>query len=117
MSPSDLILAAALLSAPVGTPERTPSEANWPTVRDAIHKIAIQWEVMDERETRYVLATRDDFQEDLNLLRKRHAELADAPKLVDCWRLPTREAINDFIKFNRAYRKNLEERAVWEQDR
>src|SRR5215470_7138874 len=117
MSASDLILAAALLSAPVGTPEQTPSEANWPSVRDAIHKLAIEWEIMDERESRYVLATRDDFQDDLNLLRKRYVELADAPKLIECRRLPDRNAVNEYIKFNRAYRKHLEEMALWELDR
>jgi hypothetical protein len=117
MSASDLILAAALLSAPVDTPEQIPSEANWPSLRDAIHKIAIEWEIMDERESRYVLASRDDFEADLNLLRKRYVELANAPKLADCRRFPDRDTISEFIKFNRAYRKHLEECAMWELDR
>jgi hypothetical protein len=117
MSPSDLVLAAALLSAPVGTPEQVPSEAEWPGVRDSIHKLAVEWEIMDERETRYVMASREDFEADLNLLRKRNAELADAPKLAECRRLPDRNTINEFIKFNRAFRKHLEECAMWELDR
>jgi hypothetical protein len=117
MSASDLILAAALLSAPAGTPEPTPAEANWPSVRDAIHKVAVEWEIMDERESRYVLAGRDDFQADLDLLRRRQAELADAPKLAECRRLPDRQTVNEFLRFNRAFRKTLEDRAVWELDR
>lgn len=117
MSASDLVLAAAMLSAPVGTPEPAPAEANWVAVRDAVHKLAIEWEIMDERESRYLMATRDDFDADLNLLRKRHAELADAPRLAECRRLPDRHAVNEFIKFNRAYRKHLEESAAWELDR
>src|SRR5262245_21006847 len=117
MSASDLVLAAALLSAPVGTPEQVPSEAEWPGVRDSIHKLAVEWEIMDERETRYVMASREDFEADVNLLRKRNAELADAPKLAECRRLPDRNTINEFIKFNRAFRKHLEECAMWELDR
>ena len=117
MSASDLLLAATLLTAPVGTPEQTPPEDRWIAVRDAVHQTAVAWELMDPRETRYVLSTRDDFEADLNLLRKRHAELADAPKLVECQRLPDRRTVNELIKFNRAYRKHLEERQAWESDR
>lgn len=117
MSATDLILAATLLTAPVGTPEQAPPEDRWVAVRDAVHKTAVAWEIMDPRETRYVMANRDDFETDLNLLRKRHAELADAPKLTDCQRLPDRRTVNELIKFNRAYRKHLEERQVWEADR
>jgi hypothetical protein len=117
MSASDLVLAATLLSAPVGTPEQVPPEERWVAVRDAIHKMAVAWEIMDPREERYLMAARDDFETDLNLLRKRHAELADAPKLADCHRLPDRRTVNERIKFNRAFRKHLEEREVWEPDR
>jgi hypothetical protein len=117
MSASDLILAAALLTAPVGTPELVPAEEQWPVLRDAIHKTAVEWEIMDPRETRYVLATREDFELDLNLLRKRYSELADAPRLSDCQRLPDRQIVNELIRFNRAFRKHLEERQAWEADR
>jgi hypothetical protein len=117
MSASDLLLAAALLTAPVGTPEQTPTEELWPVVRDAVHKTAIEWELMDPRETRYVMATRDDFDADLNMLRKRYVDLAGAPKLSECQRLPDRRTVSELLKFNRAYRKHLEEREVWETDR
>ncbi|MBM3981419.1 MAG: hypothetical protein FJ304_14255 [Planctomycetes bacterium] len=117
MSASDLVLAAALLTAPAGTPEQTPPEERWVAVRDAVHRTAVRWEIMDEREARYILAQRADFDADLNLLRKRYAELADAPKLSACQRLPERRVVNDLIKFNREFRKNLEERQEWESDR
>ncbi len=117
MSATDLILAATLLSAPAGTPEQTPPQTSWTTARDAIHKVAINWEIMDEREARYVMAARDDYQADLDLLRRRREELADAPRLADCRRLPSRDIVSDFLRFNRAFRKTLEERAEWELDR
>lgn len=117
MSASDLVLAAALLSAPVGTPEQTPLESQWPAIRAALHKTAILWEIMDVREERYILATLDDFESDLNLLRKRYTELADAPRLIDCQRLPDRKTVNELIQFNRAFRKHLEQSRNWEADR
>ncbi len=117
MSASDLILAATLLTAPVGTPEQTPPEDQWVAVRDAVHKLAVDWEIMDPRETRYVMATPEDFEADLNLLRTRYAELTDAPRLADCHRLPDRRTVNELIRFNRAYRKYLEDRQAWETDR
>lgn len=117
MSASDLLLAATLLSSPVGTPEQTPTEERWPAVRDAIHKVAIEWEIMDPREARYVMANRDDFDPDLNLLRKRRDELVDAPLLAACHRLPERHTVNELIQFNRDYRHHLEQRQAWELDR
>jgi hypothetical protein len=117
MSSSDLVFAAALLSAPVGTPEPVPPEARWPSVRAAVHQIAVRWEIMDPREERYLMAARDDFEADLNLLRRRYADLADAPALADCHRLPDRATVNDLLRFNRAFRKHLEQREFWEPDR
>jgi hypothetical protein len=117
MSAVDLFLAATLLAAPAGTPEHVPSEERWPVVRDAIHKTAIEWELMDPREAPYILAARDDFTGDLNLLRKRYADLHDAPRVAESQRLPDRHTISELIKFNRAYRKYLERRLAWEPDR
>ena len=117
MAPSDLILAAILLSAPIGTPEQVPSADRWPAMQAAIHQTAITWEILDARETRYVLAKPEDFQEDLDFLRKRKSDYEDAPKVSESDRLPGRQLMNDYIRFNRAYRKNLETRMVWEPDR
>ena len=117
MTATDLIFAAALLTAPAGTPELLPSEDRWPAVRDAVHKVAADWELMDERESRYLFGNRDDFEADLNILRNRYRELSDAPRLAACRQLPDRRAVNELVKFNRAYRKHLEEREMWERDR
>jgi hypothetical protein len=117
MSPSDLLFAAMLLSAPMGTPEQVPHADRWPAVQAALIQTAKDWEILDERETRYVLAQPEDFQADLDFLRKRRADLADAPLLIDAARLPERRLMDDYIQFNRAYRKHLEIRLVWESDR
>lgn len=117
MTATDLLLAAVLLGAPADTPEPLPPEDRWPALRDAVHKLALEWEIMDPRETRYVFANRADFAADLNLLRKRAADLADAPKLAACARLPERRAVNELVKWNREYRRQLEARQAWEADR
>jgi len=117
MNPSDLVLAAALLTALPGTPEQPPPADRWPAIQAAIHQTAIEWEILDPRETRYVLARIEDYQGDLDILRKRQLELADAPRVIDSCRFPDRDTVNEFIRFNRAYRKHLEVRQAWESDR
>lgn len=113
---SEMFLAVVMLTAPVGTPE-TVHVSDFPALRDAIHKTAIDWEILDPRETRYLLAAHEDFESDLNLLRKRYRDLEDAPKLADCNKLPDRKTVNALIAFNREFKKNLEERIPWELDR
>ena len=117
MTPCDLILAAALIAAPPGTPEPAPLPEQWAGLQAALHKTAVEMEILDERETRYVLARPDDFEADLNLLRRRYVDLADAPKLGEAGRFPDRRAVSEYITFNREYRKTLETRQVWESDR
>src|SRR5205085_10335996 len=72
---------------------------------------------LDPREVRYVLARAEDFENDLNLLRRRYQDLHDAPKLHDGQRFPDRGAVNDLLAFNRAYRRYLDARQAMEQDR
>jgi hypothetical protein len=117
MSPSDLFLAAVLLSAPAGAPEPTPPAERWEAVQAAVHEVAVKWELLDPRETRYVLARAEDFQADLDFLRQRRADLEDAPKLSDAVRLPDKRLTAESLGFNRAFRKNLDARLVWEADR
>jgi hypothetical protein len=64
----------------VGTPENVPLE-RWPEVRQALQTKAVELELMDARESRYVFTAHDDFQADLDLVRKRYADLQDAPTI------------------------------------
>jgi hypothetical protein len=117
MTTSDLFLAVMMLSAPIGTPEQVPLPDRWPAIQAALQQTALDWEILDPRETRYVMAKIEDFQDDLDFLRKRLYELAEAPRIVDANRLPDRRLVNDYIQFNRAYRAHLETRLIWEADR
>ncbi len=117
MTPCDLVLATALLTAPLGTIESRPTAEHWPRAQAAIHEIAVTWELLDPREVRYVMSRPEDFETDLELLRRRHLELHDAPKIADAGRLPDRQTVNELLRFNREYRKHLEARLAWEVDR
>jgi hypothetical protein len=117
MSPGDLMLAAVLLTTPPGTPEPTPPAEQWSALRDAVHKLAVDWEILDPRETRYIMARPEDFCADLNLLRRRYTELVDAPRVADSFRFPDRTSVNELVRFNRAYRKHLDQRHEMETDR
>ena len=117
MAGSELVLAAMLLSIPPGIPATCPPEAVFPAMRDAIHQVAVQWEILDERETRYVLSRPEDFCTDLNMLRRRHRELEDAPPVSDCFRFPERPYLNEQVKFNRLFRRHMDERRQLEVDR
>ena len=84
------------------------------TVRPALRELALDWEILDPREVRYVLTRGEDFPTDLKLLRRRYADLCDAPPLYDCMRFPDRSLVNDMLAFNRAYRQHLDNRQAME---
>ena len=117
MTGADLVLAAALLVVPPGVPEPPPPADCWPGLRAAVLQVAEDQELIDPREARYFFAKPEDFSEDVNTLRRRRAELADAPPLADAHRLPPREYLAEGRRFNREFQRHLERRAEWERDR
>ena len=70
------VLAAALLTTPPGIPDPAPDAADWLAVAEAMQTLAVEWEILDPREVRYVLARLDDWDNDLTMLR-RYAEPGD----------------------------------------
>jgi hypothetical protein len=134
MMPLNYALAAVLLATPAEPPEPFDPNANaggatmtryfrppapgetgdsldaLVTTRPAVRGLALHWEILDPREVRYVLTRAEDFPTDLKLLRRRYADLADAPPLYDCMRFPDRALVNDLLAFNRAYRQHLDNR-------
>jgi hypothetical protein len=103
----DYLLVVTLLTGSPQTPELTALPPLRGNLRPVLQSMCIQWEILDPREVRYILARPEDFLSDLNLLRRRYRDLLDAPPLFDCLRFPNREAVNDMLAFNRAYRQNL----------
>jgi len=117
MSSWAFLLAAGLLTTPPDVPEPPIDADEWPAVQEALQTLAVEWEILDPREVRYVLARQEDYDNDLNLLRRRYQELKDAPRLSDCTRFPDRGTVNDLLAFNRSYRRHLDGRQCVEHDR
>jgi hypothetical protein len=86
------------------------------TTRIPLRNLCLYWEILDPREVRYVLTRPEDFPSDLKLLRRRYADLKDAPPLSDCMRFPDRSLVNDMLAFNRVYRQHLTNRQALERD-
>ena len=114
MVPLNYALAAILLSSPAEPPDPPDALDALVTVRPALRDLALDWEILDSREVRYVLTRGEDFPSDLKLLRRRYADLWDAPPLYDCMRFPDRSLVNDMLAFNRAYRQHLDNRQAME---
>ena len=108
MAPINTVLAIALLTAPPGPPDARDVQNLFETMKGPLQALAVKWEILDPRESRYILARQDDFVTDLNLLRRRYHELANAPAVADSRRFPERAVVNDLLTFNRAYRQHID---------
>lgn len=104
------VLALVLLTAPPGSSGFDALPAATPALRTSLQRLAVDWEILDPREVRYILARPEDFASDLNLLRRRYRDLQNAPTVDDCARFPSRNAVNDLLAFNRAYRQHIDVR-------
>ena len=109
----DYLLAAALLASPADKDVAAGPEL-FGTVGPAVQRLALQWEILDPREVRYVLTRPEDFQADLKLLQRRYHELANAPPVSDCLRFPDRAVVSELLAFNRAYRQQMDTRQAVE---
>lgn len=110
MFPFEYLLAVALLTSPPETAETLATPTTYAVVRPTLQTLAVQWEVLDPREVRYVLTRAEDFASDLKLLQRRYQDLQLAPPLHDSNRFPPRSVVSDMLAFNRAYRQHLENR-------
>jgi hypothetical protein len=109
----DYVLAVTLLTTPPEAMDFVEDASNpemYTAVRTTLQAVAIEWEILDPREVRYILTRSEDFASDLKLLRRRYQDLKDAPPLNDCNRFPDRSTISDLLAFNRAYRQHLDSR-------
>lgn len=86
-------------------PNIDPQNFKW--LAKDIKFLALQMEILDVRESRYILASPNDFVSDLNLVRNRWNDLKFTPctQLAKC--LPNRFVVSDLILFNRNYRSYI----------
>jgi hypothetical protein len=114
MFPMNYALAAVLITSPAEPPEPLQDLEPYSTTRPTVRALAVYWEILDPRESRYMLTRPEDFSANLAQLRRRYSDLIDAPPLYDCMRFPDRSLINDLLAFNRAYRQHLDNRQTME---
>jgi len=114
MFPLDCVLAVALLALPPDTSDGAEAADTFATVRPTLQQVAVSWEVLDPRETKYVLTRGEDFLSDLKLLRRRYQDLSEAPPVADSFRFPDRQLVNELLAFNRSYRQHLDQRQAME---
>jgi hypothetical protein len=119
MTFAELILATSLLTgaSPPELLEPAALEAQFPVLRYALIGLALEWEILDPRETRYVLVRPEDAASDIQMLQRRYADLQDAPSLADAFRFPDRTTVNELLVQNRAYRNYVEMRLPMEMAR
>src|SRR5579871_3239580 len=110
MLPLDYLLAVVLLTTPPGSPPSVEMPGMFPALRLPLQALAVEMEILDPREVRYILARREDFAADLTLLQRRYQELATAPALADALRFPERATVNELLAFNRSYRQHIDVR-------
>ncbi len=106
---AEYLLAIALLTGPADRDSALEADL-FGRVAPAVQQLALQWEILDPREVRYVLTRPEDFTADIKLLQRRYHELANAPPLHDSLRFPDRATVSELLAFNRTYRQNMEAR-------
>lgn len=105
------IIAIALVTGSVGLPELWDEEV----VKD-VRALVLDWELVDDRELRYMLVRPEDYQHDIDVIRGRWRVLRDVPRLDTVWRLPERGAVQDGLTLNRAFKRYLEAKLVMYPD-
>jgi len=103
----DFLAAVALLTAPPGGTMPAEPAPMSETMRFIAQALAVRWEIMDPRETGYLLSRARGLQEDLTELRRRCHDLADAPPVYESLRFPDKTSINGYLAFSRSYCKQL----------
>jgi hypothetical protein len=119
MSAVQYIVALAILTAPPTTSTSTnPEDINViATLSPVLQQVAIEFEILDPREAKYLFDRREDYLSTLKVLRQRYQNLADAPRVKDSYRFPDRGAVNQLRSFNRAFRQSLAARLAVESGR
>ena len=110
-----VIEALLLLTTPPGTLEISNPSVLHADYAPVIRALAVQMEILDRQETKFILAKAEDFAADLKILQGRYQELAYAPYLEECDHFPNRELVEDMLACNQSYHKELEARLVLDQ--
>lgn len=110
MVPLDYMLAVAVLMTGPRCDSRVRPMPEHACLARSLSNLALSWELIDPREEGILFARRSAFSRDLRLVRRRYAELIDAPPANDAFRLPNKQTAGELLAFNRAYYATLKQR-------
>lgn len=80
-----------------------------PHICNAMRIVSTELEILDTREYYYMFARKDELWSDFNSIRERFKCHKDSPRLMYAELIPfDRDAIQEFLNFNREYRNYLE---------
>ena len=112
------IIAACLLSMSPGTSTFYFEDSEWRELQSALWTTAINWEILDSRETSYMFSQRGSFENDLKVMQQRYVDLKGYPLMKDItWRFPDRKTCQERLTFNRAFRIKVDGLLALETDR
>ncbi len=100
----DHVLAILLLN---GALDPADLGAHLELVKPTFLQLAVEAEILDEREEQFFEGLSKDLVGDVRALQKRAEALRAAPKVIEANRFPDRSLIEEFLAFSRAHRKNL----------
>lgn len=103
----NLVLALVVITAPPDTAYEVP-----PCPMHSLQAVAVALELLDRRDCQYYFRWREQLEYDTREMRKRWAELRNAPPVVDAVRFPGLDVCRDAIDANRSYRRWLLDRAI-----
>ena len=106
----DHALAILLLTTPLDPAELGPLLDD---VMPAFLQVAVAAEVLDVREEQFFEGLSRDPAGDVRVLRQRYQNLLNAPSLAECERFLERKLIEEYLVFNRDYRKHLAQALDW----
>jgi hypothetical protein len=117
MLASDCLVAAVLLTCPADL--TVPNEAlTWAEVcRGSLLALALDAQVLDPQEPQTYFTRTEGAAADLKALQRQFEEFAFAPLVEEALRFPKRDVVLDFLICNRAYRAELQLRALLEPAR
>src|SRR5262245_38915793 len=90
-------LAFALLTGDPEKPAAKPSGEAFQSVRQPMATLALEMQILDQRETRFVLVKADELPSDLAMLRRRAKDLRATPRLAEAERFPPLTQANELL--------------------
>lgn len=103
--------AAYYITSPIDVVDEPPCAEAYDQIKFAIITLGIEWEIIDIKESDCIMRRLVDWTEELDTIKRRYQNLKDAPKLIECNKLPEKTILRDMISFNRSYRHEMQKRA------